>query len=279
MKSQLSWLVVTLLAALISCGDARGEGPEAVVRGLTTKDGVRFGIWPAAPKEPAPTLFILASSIEETLGNEYFRQCGNELAKRGYLCVSVDLPGHGLEVREGEPAGIAAWRARCEKDEDFVVSLTSRLSKVVDHLIAEKMTDAAKIAACGTSRGGYSALQFAAAEPRVKCVAAFAPVTELGVLREFKGAETNAMVQKLSVERRAADLAGRAVWLVIGDRDERVGTDDTIRLARMITAEALRQKRPALVELHVFAEPAGHTTPAGSAALAAEWIDKQIKLP
>ncbi len=279
MKSRLSCLAVTLLAAVISCGDAGAEEPEAVVRGLTTKDGVRFGIWPAAPKEPAPTLFILASSIEETLGNEYFRQCGNELAKRGYLCVSVDLPGHGLEVREDEPAGIAAWRARCEKDEDFVVSLTSRLSKVVDHLIAEKMTDPAKIAACGTSRGGYSALQFAAAEPRVKCVAAFAPVTELGVLREFKGVETNAMVQKLSVERRAADLAGRAVWLVIGDRDERVGTDDTIRLARMITAEALRQKRPALVELHVFAEPAGHTTPAGSAALAAEWIDKQIKLP
>jgi dienelactone hydrolase len=244
---------------------------------LTTPSGVRFGVWPDVPKQPAPTLFVFASTIENTLGHVYYRQAGNALADRGYLCVSVDLPCHGQELRAGEPDGLAGWRYRCERDDDPMADLATRARAVLDHLIAAGMTDPARIAACGTSRGGYSALQFTAAEPRVKCVAAFAPVTDLTALREFAGAEQHPLVQRLSVEHRADDLAGRAVWLVIGDRDERVGTDHAIRFARQVTAEALRQKRPALVDLHVVSEPRGHSTPAGAAEQAAEWIDRQLK--
>ena len=110
-------------------------------------------------------------------------------------------------------------------------------------------------------------------------MAAFAPVTDLAMLREFKGAEQNPLVQRLSLENRAGELAGRAVWIVIGDRDERVSTDSVIRFARKATAESLRRKRAALVDLHVVAEPSGHTTPAGSAELAAEWITRRLQKP
>jgi dienelactone hydrolase len=255
-------------------------GAEPVQVGATPS-GVRYGLWPDRPpgQKPAPTLVVLASTIEETLGHPYYRQAGNDLAARGYLCVSVDLPCHGAEVRPGEPAGLGGWRRRCDGDEDFIAPLVSRLRAVLDHLVAEGVADPARIAACGTSRGGFAALHFAAAEPRVACVAAFAPVVDLAALSEFRGAEEAPAVRRLALEGRLDPLAGRPVWLIIGDRDARVGTDRTISLARRLTARSLEAGKSPRVDLHVVAEPKGHTTPAGAAGQAADWIDRQLRAP
>jgi dienelactone hydrolase len=244
---------------------------------LRTESGVRFGVWGEKPIAPAPTLFVLAGTIDGALGHAYYRQSGNELAEQGYLCVSVDLPCHGSQKKPDEPQGLSGWRARCERNENFVAESNARLRQVLDHLIREGYTNADKVAACGTSRGGFLALHFAASDSRVKCAAAFAPVTDLGALREFEGAVKHPLVESLALAKQAEQLAGRAVWLVIGDQDERVGTDHTIALARLITAASLEKKVAGRVELHVIAEPRGHTTPSGAAELAAAWIRRQIE--
>lgn len=244
----------------------------------TISEGVEFGLWGEMTSKPAPTLFILASTIEETLDSPYFRQCGNQLGKQGYLLVSIDLPCHGKEHRSGEPEGLAGWPYRCEQGNNFVDDNNSRLSVVLDHLIKSGQTDASKVAVCGTSRGGYLALQFAAHDPRVKAVAAFAPVTDLTALREFKGQETNRLVKSLSVIHQSDKLAGRPVWIVIGDQDKRVGTDHSIDLARAITKSSLANGCKSQVDLHVIAEPRGHTVPSGSPQLAADWFRRQIKI-
>ena len=241
-----------------------------------TATGETFGSWGPLPTKPTPTLFVLASTMSETLGDAYFRQCGNALSAEGYLLVSIDLPCHGREHRDGEPAGLAGWRYRCEQGDDFVADSNKRFARVLDHLISAGHTDAAKVAACGTSRGGYLALHFAAHDARVKCVAAFAPVTELAALREFHGAAKNALALSLALNRQAEKLAGRAVWIIIGDQDERVGTDHAIDLARLTTKAALAKKLPSRVDLHVVAEPRGHTTPAGAPEQSAAWILRQI---
>src|SRR5436190_3011049 len=134
-------------------------GKPQMAQILETPIGVRFGIWPQKPDKPAPTLFIFAGGLEDALNNEYFRQSGNQLAKQGYLCVSVDLPCHGKEVRDGEGTGIDGWRHRGEAGENFVAAATRRFSQVLDDLIEKKLTDPGKVAACGTSRGGYMAVQ------------------------------------------------------------------------------------------------------------------------
>lgn len=243
---------------------------------LTTKGGLRYGIWPERPGRPAPTLFIFAGSIEDTLNNEYFRQCGNQLAKQGYLCVTVELPCHGQEVRIAEPAGIDGWRHRIENGENVVAEATGRFSKVLDDLIENKLTDPEKVAACGTSRGGFMAVHFAAADPRIKAAAAFAPVTDLMALREFTSIKDRNLVDQLSLKQQADKLAGRAIWLIIGDRDDRVSTDESIAFCRAVTAASLNQQKPALVDLHVVPEPQGHTTPKGAAETAAAWIAMQL---
>jgi dienelactone hydrolase len=250
---------------------------QATIRIETTANGVRFGVWNDAGEPESPALFVFASTIEGTLGEPYYRQCGNVLAKAGYVCVSLDLPGHGSAKREDEREGMAGWRDRTDAGEDFVEPFCREASAVLDHLIAKKTVDSARVAACGTSRGGFMALHWAAREARVQCAAAFAPVTHLGKLREFQGAEEDALVQSLSLRRAAEVLAGRAVWLVIGDQDERVGTDAAIEFSRAVSAASVRHKRPSRIELLVLPEPRGHTTPVGASERAAAWMLSQMK--
>lgn len=258
-----------------SCLVSAADRPRELTL-LETASGVEYGVWGYASETPAPALINLGNTIEGILGSAYFRQSGNALAELGYLSVSIDIPGHGKRHRKGEPDDLSVWRYRLEQGENFVEENNRRLSEVVDHLIETGLADPDRIAICGTSRGGFLALHFAAHDRRVKAVAAYAPVTDLMALREFKGAENVPLVAKLSVVRLAERLASQAVWIIIGDRDERVGTDESIAVARSITAEALKRGEPGEVELHVLPEPKGHTTPRGAADMAADWIDRQI---
>ncbi len=269
-------IAVTSLVIFCSVSAIAAETNESLVVRQKTPDGVEFGMWGHPPTNPAPTLFMLASTIESTLGAPYFRQCGNELAELGYLIVSIDLPCHGDQSVEGEPPGLSGWSHRVEENQDFVAKFNNRISSVLDHLIAAGLTDSDRVAVGGTSRGGFLAVHFAAHDPRVKSVAAFAPVTELAALREFSRNQEHPLVAQLSLSRQAERLAGRPVWIVIGDRDDRVGTQHVIDLATRLSAVAREREIASNVELHILSEPRGHTTPQGSSKLAADWIHRHL---
>jgi dienelactone hydrolase len=268
-----------VLALSLACGFARAA-PSAEAPALlpmTTADGVSFGIWPAKPTKPAPTLVILSGSWQDALGSETYRKAGTHLAEDGYLCVSVDLPCHGADVKPKE-SGLTGWRVRCDRGEDIMADLTGRLTKVLDYLIAEQLADPERIAVVGTSRGGFAAMHFAAADPRIRCVAGYAPVTDLAKLSEFKGAEQSPLVGKLALANYADALAAKGVWIIIGDRDLRVDTDSAIALARKISAAAVAKGLTPRVDLHVLSSP-GHTSPPGAAETSAVWIDAQLNPP
>lgn len=250
--------------------------PDEIVR-LQVPDLPEIGLWGTQVEYPAPTLFVFSATIKESLGNPYFRQCGEMLADAGYLLVALDLPGHGVDQREGEPGGLGAWRVRSDQGEDFIAPFTAKARQVLDYLIETGYTDPDHVIACGTSRGGFMALQFAATEPRIRATAVFAPVTNLMALREFHDAKNTEHVASLSLLARAEGFAGRTLWLTIGDRDERVSTDDCIAFARRVTALSLSQKKPADVTLIVQPEPKGHTTPEGAPEKAAKWIMNKLK--
>ncbi len=266
---------LSVLAALpLSVTSAQDVQPVTELAPVvaTTPGGVEYGIWGDSDKKPAPVLFVLAGTIESTLTSEYFRQCGNEMAANGYLLVSIDIPCHGKQNAGGKLSGLGGWAERAKLGDDFVAESNQRLSDVLDHLIKTGVADADKVAVCGTSRGGFLALHFAAHNARVKSVAAFAPVTDPGKLSEFAAVVDEPLVKQLSVEMQADKLAGRAVWIVIGDQDDRVSTQSAIDVAQAITAASIAKKVDSKVDLHVIAEPRGHRTPPGSADLAAGWM-------
>jgi len=252
------------------------ETPAMAVELLQTAGGVEYGMWGVSDSKPAPTLFVLSGTINGTLSNAYYRQCGNQLVERGYMLVSIDIPGHGKQTLEGQPAGLDGWSYRIGKGEDIVAESNERLSKVLDHLIETEVTDPHYIAVCGTSRGGFLAIHFAAYDHRVQCAAGFAPVTNLAALSEFRNEKQHELVLKLSLTNQADRLAGRPVWIMIGDRDDRVGTKSAFGLASRLSAVAREKDIPSQVELHIVSEPQGHTTPKGAPKQAAEWIHRQL---
>lgn len=274
------WLALLFVVSMLPvtglrAADAVNQKPTVQI--LKTDGGVRFGILGSKPEQPAPTLIVLASSPEDTLGNDYFLQCGVALSKQGYLCVSLDLPCHGQERVTGEPDGIAGWRHRLDAGQDLLGDFQRRSQAMLDYLIANNFTDPERIAACGTSRGGFAALHLAAHDRRIQCVAAMAPVTDLLVLDEFKAMKQSDRAAMLSIEKQAPALVDRGVWIVIGDRDVRVGTDQAIAFARRLSAVAVERKIPSRVELIVRSEARGHTTPPGSAEMAATWVAEELE--
>ncbi len=244
------------------------------VRHFKTDSGVEFGLWGGNGEvAPAPVLFILAGTIDETLGNEYLRQCGTRLAReRGWLCVSLDLPYYGKFRIKNVREGLSGWADAVRQGEDFVSDNNVRMQEILEFLIQKGYVDEKNIAVCGTSRGGYLALQFAAYEERVDLAIVFAPVTELSKLNEFVNIAQEKLTEPFLFNNEITGLAKKKVWMVIGDNDQRVGTDQTIQLARNISMASYRNNTCGELELNVMHEPKGHTTPKGAVNRAVDWV-------
>lgn len=277
--TRMAALCATLLLAGASLGDVPlpADAPPAAlaVHAMQTDGGVKFSILGSRPIAPAPTLFILALDAQRTLNEPLYRRCGNILTKHGFLCVSVDLPCHGEQRRADEPEGLDGWRKRIDTGDNPLADLSSRLTRVLDFLVAQQLSDPEKVFACGTSRGGFAALHFAAADKRVKAVAAYSPVTELSAVREFDGMAKTAVTAELDLTNHTKSLARIPVWIMIGDRDERVGTDHAIRFARRLSTTAAAENLPTSVELHVCPSN-GHHTPSGAEEQSADWLLRQV---
>lgn len=274
-------LILTSTTSALSPAFAQETKPTfPPMRSLKTADGTRFGIFSEKPAAPAATLFIFASSIDE-MGNDparYYTQTGRDLAKEGWVYVVLDIPCHGDDRKEGEPAALQGWAHRVKAGQDLMGPFVKRCSAVLDHLIAEGYTDPHRVAASGTSRGGFCALHFAAGEPRVRAVTGVAPVTNPRALSEFAGV-TEEQAKSINIDSLTDRLAGRIVWLSIGNDDGRVSTDDCVRLARKLVA-ATRKLKPEMkvapIEL-IVGPSEGHRAIDDSYLLEAQFLRKHFR--
>jgi dienelactone hydrolase len=280
-------VLCVLTASVLSPRALAVDIDQARITVLHTASGVRFGVLGQKAATPSPTLFVFANDIEGTLEPDNFNMVGHLLAKKGWLSVSLDLPCHGKNLLSGEAAGsLECWRKRLESGTNFMPGFLANVSEVLDYLVQHGYTDVNRVAACGTSRGGFVALHFAAVESRVRAVAAFAPVTDLLALREFAGIEQDSpsvlrMVKSLALVNSAEKLAGRPIWICIGNYDQRVNTDYAIAFTRRVVEASVAEDKPPNVEIRVLPPDGyqvrvhdnGHSVPVPAAhPEAAEWI-------
>lgn len=222
-----------------------------------TPAGTEFAILPPHAGGGAPLLLLFAMAGADSLIIEPYCRIGHLLHAQGWNVVSLDLPCHGADQREGELPELQGWAARTRAQENILIPFQRRVNEVVFHLVQNGTADPARIAAAGTSRGGYMAIQAAASNPSIRAVAAFAPVTDLLALSEFSGQEDNPLAQQLNLVHAAAALADRALWITIGGTDDRVDTDRVIAFARALTHASQEQQIASNVTLHILPEP-GH---------------------
>ena len=146
---------------------------------LSTPSGTHYGIVSGgAPAGPRPTMIALTGAMADTLGCNasgtsnpcyYANACG-VLVPEGWLCASLDLPSHGSQLLPGEPAGIAGWRWRIDREQNIVRQNSARVRDMLDDLVHRGLADGARVAAAGISRGGFMAAHYALADARVRAL-------------------------------------------------------------------------------------------------------------
>lgn len=245
-----------------------------------TSTGIAYGVIRenSASAAPAPTLFIFASSLDVMQRELVYTEVARLLAPKGWISVILEPPCHGEDARDEEPKQLDGWRYRLENDIEFLDAFNARATAVLDELIRQKLTDPNRVAACGTSRGGFLAYHFAAAEPRVKAVAGISPVTRLTALREFSLTTHREQSERLNAANLAHQLAERAVWLSIGNNDARVNTDDAIAFTRAVVKASAKGESPDVVipvDL-IVARSSGHAKIDEAHELLAKWLQQQL---
>lgn len=192
---------------------------------------------PPAPS-PAPALLLTFSGTRQmSLGRHPYDLAAKAFLEAGHYALSFDLPCHGDRVNaHGE--GIAGMCAALTAGQDPFARFVADGKAVIDACQAGGL-GAGGIFAYGISRGGYCALRLAAADPRVRGVSGIAPVTDWRVLREFAAVRDRPEVEALALDHFAPALARRPVFLIIGNRDGRVGAHRCLGFAtRIFESEA-----------------------------------------
>lgn len=273
----LSLLALSILRGAESVRPAIPGGAPAtsieILRVERLASGVRYGLVGSFGDKPAPTLFVFQGDLDTVRQQPLYIEVARILARQGFLGVVLDAPAHGEDRRPNDPTELAAWRTRVDRGENLLDEFLVRSRAVLDHLIQSGQSDPSRLAAVGTSRGGFLAFHFAAAEPRIRCVGGIAPVTDLLALREFNGITRLKAAQDLALIHLAAGLANRPVWLSIGNRDERVSTEATITFSRALVAAAAPEAA-APVTLLVHSGSGHRSSPEDHERLAA-WLLEQ----
>ena len=212
----------------------------------------------AEPKELAdrPALLLnFAADSTATLKTEPYNITPSMFLAAGHRALSFNLPCHGDREIPGEPRGIAGFCAEWRRGVDVFTGFVDEGRAVIDTLIERQLAEPNRIFVSGTSRGGYCALRLMAADERIGAAAAFSPVTDWRVLEEFAEIRDTPEIADLALARFAGSIAGRAVWMAIGNSDARVGTDACLRFAEaVLRAEAEKGCSSSRFVVHVVPE-------------------------
>jgi hypothetical protein len=209
--------------------------------------------------DPALVL-TFALTRQEALTTTPHNEPAKVFVAAGHRALSFDLPEHGDQATSGRAAGIAGMCQALLAGDDPFVRFVTEGHAAIDACLSRHLARPGRIYVCGVSRAAYCALRLAAADLRIGGAAGLAPVTDWRALREFATVREQPLVAALILENYAAGLAGRPVYLAIGNRDERVGTECCTRFAlRLLEEESRRKLVSSRVRFHVVDDSPGHS--------------------
>ncbi|MCW5547836.1 MAG: prolyl oligopeptidase family serine peptidase [Opitutaceae bacterium] len=261
------------ISSVAAPANARAAGmsvEEFTVRSGDSSLSVRL-VSPAAHTLAAQPLLLLYFSTDRaaSLPEGRYGAAGRIFLEQGHRVASFDLPAHG-ERLDGQGGGIAGLAQRVAAGQDPFSEFVHNGRAVIDECIRRGLAPAGRIVVAGVSRGGYFALRLAAADRRIAAAAAFAPVTDWRVVTEFDALKESPVLAALALENFAEQLAGRRIYLAIGNHDLRTGSDACTRLVlALMEAERRRGAAHSGVRFHLVDDSRGH-------ALAAKWREEGV---
>ena len=213
----------------------------------------------ALPNASSGLLLNISATVQYALHDPTQNHPTGPFLAAGHHVLSFDLPCHGERVgSHGESLlGMGrTFRAGDDPFQQFVADGKAALDACLERGIGRS----GKIVAYGVSRAGYCLLRLAAADQRVRTVAALSPVTDWGIPEEFSQSCPRTHTWPLLLDHWAEALAKTAVYLSVGSQDDVVGTEACMRFAMKLLAQQRRllPKDTLLSQLHVVDSP-GHS--------------------
>lgn len=246
---RLSFILAMAITVSVLIKPALAEN----IQYFKTNNGIRFGIKGNTTK--SPYLFIFTTTIEASL-NHQFTSIGEELSKKGFTLVSLDVPCHGQNLMYQEIEGLECWNNRIRNGNTTFFKLFShQVSEVISFLSKTNKNPSLQIYVLGISRGGFVALETGISDSRIHNLLLMSPVTELKYLLEFKNS------RNLSFSSNFLDysktLSSKSIFIQIGNSDDRVGTENVLKLIEHI----LNADKKKEVDLTTIITPKkGHVT-------------------
>lgn len=217
----------------------------------------------ASNKGQYKLLIALAADWQTTLGQEPYRRPAVDFIDHGHAVLSFDLPCHGERAGSYGHQIEGFCYALLQGDDPFLRTVRN-VSDVIDDYLQHHDRKPEEILIYGISRGGYMALRALAADGRISRAAAFAPVTDWSMLREFAQVKDEAQVRALHLQHYVDQLAGKSAFMAIGHRDQRVSTLSCCSLyVEWCKACAARGYSAELIDFYCT-EDEGHTMGAAS---------------
>ena len=141
----------------------------AIVRGIVTR--------PLTAPAPGPAILYAHShgggyaigATELLEGRDYLQDAlGPILAKRGYVCLAIDMPCFGTrsDITESFAAKALLWRGR-----SLIGRMLDEQAAALSYLCAREDVDTARVGAYGMSMGSTLSYWLAALDPRIVSVA------------------------------------------------------------------------------------------------------------
>lgn len=267
---------------LLLAGGAPGRGEEAafstiefsVPRG---RESLVVRLRSPARLHPRPLLLLnFATDRGLALDDPLFGEPVRHFLAAGHRAATFDLPAHGDRV-DARGRNIEGLQARWSAGDDPFAGFVEDGRAVIDACVARGVARHGAVAVSGTSRAGYCALRLAAADGRVGAVAGLAPVTDWRELREFAAVREDPGLASLVLDRFAGALAGRPVYLALGNADRRVGTPAFTRLVDALAREEARLGLTvSRLRLLVVDDSPGHTLDRKWRADAAEFLLRHL---
>lgn len=225
-----------------------------------------------------PAVFYFALSGEESLYCDPYNQPVMCLTNDPVHLFSFTVPAHGPGYDHTH--AMRNWAHAIEQGDNLIERFVDDSIKNIDFLIDKGYIDPHHIAVAGLSRGGFIATHLAAADPRIRIVLGYAPLTRLDFLDEFQKIKHQPIVQSLALSNLADKLVKKHLRFYIGNRDTRVGTDECFHCIRHIVevAHSNGVRSPAI---EMMISPSighkGHGTPPNVFRDGINWIKERFK--
>lgn len=186
----------------------------------------------------------------------------------------MTLPAH----EEGLLAtnAMTVWAENFSKKSDFLELFFETVEKAIEFAIQKQLIDPDHMAVGGLSRGAFVAAHMAARVEKFQTLLGFAPLSQLGAIKEFKEMQERTEVRKYDLTHLASKLENKRTRLYIGNCDKRVSTRSCFEFAMSIC----ERKQTKAAELELFINKSigqsGHGTSPEIFKQGAEWIVKHI---